>query len=381
HSSVPLVVVNQVWQYFTEGGVDNLVNALQFIAQICLKREYNPAPPRPIPRVGLYPWKSARFGLPNQPFTPEESPFNPTQWANSKSGLNSAELSPPFPKVGILFYRAHYLAGNTAPIDALCQELRDRHLDPVPVFVSSLRDQDVQTELLTYLQPPQSETVQIILNTTGFAIGQAVQTLPSTKDCATADLRFWETLDVPVLQVIFSGGTQQQWESGFQGLSPRDMAMNVALPEVDGRIITRVVSFKTVQENHVKLETPVVMYEPLGDRINFVTDLAANWIKLRQTPPSQRKIALILANYPNRDGRLANGVGLDTPASCIEILNALQTAGYWVENIPTTGDELIRLLTAGVTNDPEGEGLRKIRQVLPGKDYQSYFETLPSPVR
>ncbi len=381
HSSVPLVVVNQVWQYFTEGGVDNLVNALQFVAQVCLKREYNPAPPIPIPRVGLYPWKSASVGLPNERFTREESTLNLTRSVNSKSGLNSAELSPSFPRVGILFYRAHYLAGNTAPIDALCQGLRDRHLDPVPVFVSSLRDRDVQTELLTYLHPPQSETVQIILNTTGFAVGQAVQTLPSTKDCATTDLRFWETLDVPVLQVIFSGGTQQQWESGFQGLSPRDMAMNVALPEVDGRIITRVVSFKTVQENHVKLETPVVMYEPLGDRINFVTDLAANWIKLRQTPPSQRKIALILANYPNRDGRLANGVGLDTPASCIEILNALQTAGYWVENIPTTGDELIRLLTAGVTNDPEGEGLRKIRQVLPGKDYQSYFETLPEPVR
>jgi cobaltochelatase CobN len=381
HSSLPLVVVNQVWQYFTEGGVDNLVNALQFIAQVCLKRDYNPAPPRPIPRVGLYPGKSARFGIPNERFTREESPLNPTRSVNSKSGLNSSQLSPSFPKVGILFYRAHYLAGNTAPIDALCQGLRDRHLDPVPVFVSSLRDRDVQNELLTYLQPPQSETVQIILNTTGFAVGQAVQSLPSTQDSANPDLKFWETLDVPVLQVIFSGGTQQQWESGFQGLSPRDMAMNVALPEVDGRIITRVVSFKTVLENHVKLETPVVMYEPLGDRIHFVTDLAANWIKLRQTPPSQRKIALILANYPNRDGRLANGVGLDTPASCIEILNALQTAGYWVENIPTTGDELIRLLTAGVTNDPEGEGLRKIRQVLPGEDYQSYYETLPESVR
>ncbi len=381
HSSVPLSVVNQVWQYFTEGGVDNLVNALQFIAQVCLKKDYNPGPPMPVPRVGLYPWKSASFGLPNEPFSPKESSLNPTGLIISKSALNSSQLSPSFPKVGILFYRAHYLAGNTAPIDALCQGLRDRHLDPVPVFVSSLRDQDVQAELLTYLQPPESETVQIILNTTGFAIGQAVQTLPATQDSPSTDLKFWETLDVPVLQVIFSGGTQEQWESGFQGLSPRDMAMNVALPEVDGRIITRVVSFKTVQENHVKLETPVVMYEPLGDRIDFVADLAANWIKLRQTPPSQRKIALILANYPTRDGRLANGVGLDTPASCIEILNALQTAGYWVENIPTTGDELIRLLTAGVTNDPEGEGWRKIRQVLPGKDYQSYFQTLPEPVR
>ncbi len=381
HSSVPLSVVNQVWQYFTEGGVDNLVNALQFVAQVCLKREYNPGPPIRIPRVGLYPWKSARVGLPNETLNSEESRLNPTLSANPKSSLNSSQFLSPFPKVGILFYRAHYLAANTAPIDALCQELSDRHLDPVPLFVSSLRDKDVQAELLAYLQPPTTETVQIILNTTGFAIGQGVQTLPSTQHPPTSDLEFWETLDVPVLQVIFSGGTQQQWEGGFQGLSPRDMAMNVALPEVDGRIITRVVSFKAVQENNVKLETPIVVYEPVGDRINFVTDLAANWIKLRQTPPNQRKIALILANYPTRDGRLANGVGLDTPESCIEILNALQNAGYCVEDIPATGDELIRRLTAGITNDPEGEGWRKIYQELPGKDYQEYFETLPEPVR
>jgi cobaltochelatase CobN len=117
-----------------------------------------------------------------------------------------------------------------------------------------------------------------------------------------------ERLDVPVLQVIFSGGTVEQWDSQFQGLTPRDTAMNVALPEVDGRIISRAVSFKSVQTRNPLLETDVVVYEPVSDRINFVADLAANWLRLRKTPPSERRIALILANYPNRDGRLANGV-------------------------------------------------------------------------
>ncbi|HAX74664.1 MAG TPA: cobaltochelatase subunit CobN, partial [Cyanobacteria bacterium UBA11372] len=190
-----------------------------------------------------------------------------------------------------------------------------------------------------------------------------------------------QNLDVPVLQVILSGGTVEQWQAQFQGLSPRDMAMNVALPEVDGRIITRAVSFKAVKTQNSQLETDVVIYQPQLDRIEFVADLAANWVRLRQTPPQKRRIALILANYPCRDGRLANGVGLDTPQSCVEILKALQQAGYWVENIPATGDELIQRLTAGVTNDPEGQQLRPAMQQLSFEEYQEYFATLPVEVQ
>ncbi|MEQ8961143.1 MAG: cobaltochelatase subunit CobN, partial [Coleofasciculus sp. C2-GNP5-27] len=129
------------------------------------------------------------------------------------------------------------------------------------------------------------------------------------------------------------------------------------------------------------LETDVVVYESVRDRINFVAELAANWVKLRQTPPAERRIALILANYPNRDGRLANGVGLDTPASCVEILQALQAAGYQVKDCPETGDELIQRLTTGVTNDPEGWELRPVQQGLSEQDYRDYFKTLPLAVQ
>jgi cobaltochelatase CobN len=191
----------------------------------------------------------------------------------------------------------------------------------------------------------------------------------------------WETLDVPVLQVILSGGTREQWEAGTQGLAPRDMAMNVALPEVDGRIITRAVSFKAVQTQNPQLQADVVVYEPERSRIEFVADLAARWVKLHKTPAPERKIALILANYPNRDGRLANGVGLDTPASCLEILKALKVEGYEVGEIPETSDALMRLLTTGITNDPEGWELRKVRQSLSRQDYQTHFQALPIAVR
>ena len=89
--------------------------------------------------------------------------------------------------------------------------------------------------------------------------------------------------------------------------------MNVALPEVDGRILSRAVSFKDPASRDTAVEADIVTYRPVPDRIQFVAELAANWARLRKTPPAERRVALILANYPNRDGRLGNGVGLDTP--------------------------------------------------------------------
>jgi len=184
-----------------------------------------------------------------------------------------------------------------------------------------------------------------------------------------------------VLQVIFSGGLRKTWANGTKGLNPRDMAMNVVLPEVDGRIITRAVSFKAMQGQNFALQTEVLTYEPVRSRIDFVADLAAKWIQLKHTDVSDRKIALILANYPNRDGRLANGVGLDTPASCLEILKALRCAGYSVGEIPATSDELMQLLTTGVTNDRESFELRQVNQSLSLEDYQNYFQNLPKSVQ
>ncbi|PSR16527.1 cobaltochelatase subunit CobN, partial [filamentous cyanobacterium CCP3] len=350
HSTVPLTVANQLWRYLNEGGIENMANGLMWACDRILNTTFQPPDPQTIPKVGVYS-ASAKFKI-----------------QNSKSKIQN-----PKPKIGLLFYRAHYLAGNTAPIDALCAALAERGLEPLPVFVSSLQDPDVQAELIDLLKPKDSDGIDLLLNTTSFSVAKL--------DGATPNLALWERLDVPVLQVILSGGTQTAWASQTLGLSPRDIAMNVALPEVDGRIITRAVSFKATNQHSETLETDVVTYAPVADRIEFVADLATQWASLRRTPACDRRIALILANYPNRDGRLANGVGLDTPQSAIEVLRALNAAGYSVGDIPGDGDELIHQLTAGVTNDPEGRDFRQIHQSLSVTDYLQHFETLPEAVR
>ena len=357
HSTVALDIANRLWRYLTEGGVENMRHGLMDVCDRCLQTQFHPPNPQPVSRIGLYPLASAaRF---NQPATLHKSKARP----------QSASV----PTVGVLFYRAHYLAGNTAPIDVLCDALMQRGLAPVPVYVASLQDPDIQAELVDLLQPKGQSSIHLLLNTTSFAVAKL--------DAAVPQLDLWKRLNVPVLQVILSGGTQASWQQNPMGLSPRDIAMNVALPEVDGRIITRAVSFKAAATRNVALETDVVTYEPIRDRIDFVADLAVNWIQLRQTPPAERRIALILANYPTRDGRLANGVGLDTPQSCIEILKALQAGGYTVSDIPASGDTLMQRLTDSVTNDPESRGLRPVSQTLSLPDYHQFFAKLPQSIQ
>ena len=200
-----------------------------------------------------------------------------------------------------MFYRSHYLAGNTAPIDCLCESLTTHNLKPIPIFISSLRNVELQQQLLALLQ---ENKIKLLLNTTSFSLAKIGE---------SSQLEFWQKLDVSVLQGILSSSTIDQWFDSSQGLMPRDVAMNIALPEVDGRIITRAISFKSVQTWNDRLETNVVVYQPQSDRLDFVAECAAKWIELSNTPIKDKKVALILANYPNKDGRIANGVGLDYP--------------------------------------------------------------------
>jgi len=271
--------------------------------------------------------------------------------------------------VAILFYRSHFLSGNTKPIDALSSALKKEKLSSIAIYLSSLRETDIQTELIEILQQYQ---VDLILNTTSFSVAKIGE---------ESNSKIWQTLDIPVLQVILSGSTEEYWQNNFQGLSPRDVAMNVALPEVDGRIITRAISFKSVAKKHPQLETDIVIYEPLENRVNYIAQLAKNWVKLKHKKNGDKKVALILANYPNKDGRIANGVGLDTPASCINILQALKANNYDIQDIPEDGDKLIFQLIEGVTNDLEMASQKKINQYLLLEEYRKYFDTLPSEIQ
>ena len=151
----------------------------------------------------------------------------------------------------------------------------------------------------------------------------------------------------------------------------------MALPETDGRVLSTVVGFKEFSKIHRELEFQAKAMVPDREQIRHVAKLSKNWAELRKTPNSEKRVAIIFANYPNRDSRIGNGVGLDTPASVIRFLRQMEQDGYQVGEIPENGDELIRQLQAGVTNDDEQSYGKPIRHSYSSEALQKMIDQLP----
>jgi cobaltochelatase CobN len=340
-----------LWAYLVEGGPENAANFLSY-AQAMLAGSEKPASASPLLRAGVY-WPGAGV-----------------------ADLSAAEAawSEGQPVVPLVFYRALVQGAGLHPINRLVKALLRQGLNPLPVFVASLKD-PVSVATLQHLfevAPP-----SVILNCTSFAVGS-----PHAGDTGPVNpLTMTAANAAPVFQVVLAGSSEEAWETGLTGLSARDIAMNVALPEVDGRVLSRAVSFKGEAYFDEATECAIATYRAQGDRIEFVAQLAANWAALRHKPAAERKVALILANYPNKDGRLANGVGLDTPAATVHVLKLLQEAGYRVTDPPADSDALMQAILAGPTNWLTDRAARTGGVTLSMADYQIEYGQLPLELR
>lgn len=275
------------------------------------------------------------------------------------------------PVAAIVFYAAHMLAGNTQPVDALAEALAARGLNPLPLYAGSLKDPAAAAVLAGLLDQPD---LALVLNTTGFAVGKI-----ATDDLADPVPTVLDASGRPVLQVVMSTAEKAAWRENVQGLSPRDLAMNVALPEVDGRVLTRAISFKGAARFDDATEAWLTRYEPVADRVAFVADLAANQAKLATVSAAEKCVAIELANYPTKRARVGNGVGLDTPASLINILTGMQAAGYDLGHLdPRTAFSLV---LDGPLNDPALKGAAGESLSLPLAEYRAWFSALPETVR
>ena len=182
-----------------------------------------------------------------------------------------------------------------------------------------------------------------------------------------------------MLQAIVCGTTREAWEADPHGLRPRDIAMQIALPEIDGRIITRAISFKGMARRCDLTEADLSHYEPDLERIEHLAELTRRWCRLRQLPAADKRLALVLANYPGSEGRIGSGVGLDTPAAVIRLLALLGDEGHDLgDALPCDGDALMRALCAGIANDPEQWPLRPAFQSLSMAAYRRGLATLPT---
>jgi cobaltochelatase CobN len=274
--------VLQIWRYFDEGGPENMAACLD-----CFASEIGDAaaapPPVPVSAFGRF--DAACF-----------------------------EARPGAAHALTVFYRSIYLANDLEPIEALARALSDKGFAVTSVFVTSLKDEAALAPLRAFLD---RQRFDVVLNATAFSAR-----LDMSEGTAL------DALDAPIMQVVLAGASLDAWRASQRGLGPSDLAMHVALPEIDGRILSRAISFKAAGAQASSTEFATVAHRPLADRVEFTAELARHWATLRRKPPSDKRLACVLPDYPARGGRTGYAVGLDTPASVIVISESLRAAGY-----------------------------------------------------
>ncbi|MDA8268985.1 MAG: cobaltochelatase subunit CobN [Actinomycetota bacterium] len=306
-STAPAATVAQAFEYLVHGGLANMEGLLRFVADTVLMGGFGFDAPVPVPATGVF---------------------------------GDRHLDPDRPTVGIVFYRAHLLSGNTGFVDDLAEALSARGVNALPVYCYSLRPgPDGGVDALDLL----ADAGVAAVVTTVLAMGSA--------DGDQWDASALAALDVPIVQAVTATASAAAWAHSAAGLGPLDVAMAVAIPEFDGRIVSVPFSFKEVVDDGDELGTPVTAYRTVADRVDRVAGIAARLAMLGRVPPAQRRIAIVLSAYPTKRSRLGNAVALDTPASVVALLHELAAAGYRVDRIPDDGDALMHELAAGFPAD------------------------------
>ncbi|MFM8860309.1 MAG: cobaltochelatase subunit CobN, partial [Methylocystis sp.] len=275
--------LHRIWNYFQESGAENLSNFLKFGAFLIGKNtSYQES--QTVPSAGFL-----------------------------RSACTQADLANPY--ILLIFYRSLYLSHDYEPIISLSHTLAQRGFSISSVYITSLKDPASEEFILNLIK---TRNPDLIINTTAFSARKE-------------DGGVLEAANTPILQAALALSTPQAWQVSQRGANAAVLARNVVLPEVDGRIFTRAISFKETHALHGATEVSYTSHESEQTRVEFVADLAQNWINLRRKKNHDKKIALILSDYPGRHGRCGYALGLDTPASAIQILKALNAAGYDVD--------------------------------------------------
>ena len=344
-STVPAGVAGQTLDYLREGGRDNLAALAGFLCDSLFLTGEAFEPPLAMPEYGVH----------------------------ERAG-EGGDTSGDGPTVGVVFYRAHEISGNTAFVDTVCAAVEQHGAVARPVFCSSLRDPD--DRLLALLADCDAVMVTVLA-----AGGTAAASAGAGGDDQAWDIGEIANLDVPVVQAMCLTSTREAWAESDGALTPMDAAMQVAIPEFDGRVITVPVSFKQVGDDGV----PVYAGDP--ERAHRAAGTAVRLARLRHVDNAEKRVALVLSSYPTKHARVGNAVGLDTPASAVRLLRALRDAGYDLGGLDVDtldGDTLVHRLIEAGGHDLEWlteEQLAAAPVRVPLAAYRAWFDALEPALR
>jgi len=279
-STLSSEILNTMWSYFQDSGPENIHSFLCYCSYLL---------------GGEHAWNKSA-SVKNAGYCLEASHTNASASARAM----------------IVFYRSLYLADDFKPIEIMAEELFKRDFSVLSIYVTSIKEPNSEIFLTHAINDHKPD---IIINTTAFS---------SRKETGCV----LELAQSIILQAALSTSSKESWEASARGANTSDLAMNIVLPEIDGRILTRAISHKKQMLLTGACQLTRTFHDPERSRISFVADYAKKWHDLRSKQNFAKKIALIFSNYPSRQGRSGYALGLDTPESAVNILNSLSEAGY-----------------------------------------------------
>lgn len=359
YTTVAPDVATTFFAYCVAGGVANYAQGLRYLSDQVLGTTFGAAPPAETPLCGLY--------------HPEAADLEQTAGLDIETFGNRYWRDATAPLIGVLFYRAYWQSRDLAVVDALVRALEAASCRVLPVFCYSLRELTPET-VAAYFGRPGQTRVDVIVSLVSYALAE-IGHGPSGPRATGATLEALVGLGIPVIQGLTIRETLAAWEASPAGLSPLDAAMKVVMAEFDGRIISTVVG---VQE---PTASGITRQRPIPAQVEHLAALAARWARLRTLPNREKRLAIVLTNFANRNGRVGSAVGLDTPASVLNLLRALRERGYHVGALPPDGDTLMaELLAQGGYEAPALSEAQKssVEAYYDTADYQAWFATLPA---
>ncbi|BCL36078.1 magnesium chelatase subunit H [Nostoc sp. MS1] len=248
-------------------------------------------------------------------------------WYTARKDISSDLKDPLAPCVGLVLQRTHLVTGDDAHYVAMVQELESLGARVLPVFAGGL---DFSKPVDAYFYEPTTKhpLVDAVISLTGFALvgGPARQDHPK----AIEALKKLNRPYMVALPLVFQ--TTEEWLDSDLGLHPIQVALQIAIPELDGAIEPIILSGRDGATGKAIA---------LRDRIEAVAQRALKWANLRRKPKLNKKVAITVFSFPPDKGNVGTAAYLDVFGSIYEVMQALRNNGYDVQDLPENAKELM----------------------------------------
>jgi magnesium chelatase subunit H len=248
-------------------------------------------------------------------------------WFNSRKDISDDAKDPLAPCVGLVLQRTHLVTGDDAHYVAMVQELECMGARVVPVFAGGL-DFSKPVDAFFYDPVSKNALVDVVVSLTGFALvgGPARQDHPK----AIESLKRLNRPYMVALPLVFQ--TTEEWQDSDLGLHPIQVALQIALPELDGGIEPIILSGRDGNTGKAIA---------LQDRVEAIAQRAMKWASLRRKPKLEKRIAITVFSFPPDKGNVGTAAYLDVFGSIHKVMEALQNNGYEVSGVPDTAEALM----------------------------------------